>query len=80
MLQWDKSFHLDELSEFNRNVLEVLRQPLEDRVITISRIKYSTEYPALFMLVALMNLVPAPYQTNWKNKASTGTIIIKTTD
>ncbi|MBC8173676.1 MAG: YifB family Mg chelatase-like AAA ATPase [Chitinophagales bacterium] len=46
---------LDELPEFKRNVLEVLRQPMEDRKVTISRAKFSVEYPASFMLIASMN-------------------------
>lgn len=52
---------LDELPEFNRSVLEVLRQPLEDRRITISRIKCSIDYPASFTLVASMNPCPCGY-------------------
>lgn len=52
---------LDELPEFNRQVLEVMRQPLEDRKITVSRAKYTIEYPASVMLVASMNPCPCGY-------------------
>jgi magnesium chelatase family protein len=52
---------LDELPEFKRTVLEVLRQPIEDRSITISRAKFSVEYPAGFMLIASMNPCPCGY-------------------
>lgn len=52
---------LDELPEFKRTVLEVMRQPLEDRVVTISRAKFTVEYPASLMLVASMNPCPCGY-------------------
>jgi magnesium chelatase family protein len=51
----------DELPEFNKHTLEVLRQPLEDREITISRAKYNIEYPCSFMFVASMNPCPCGY-------------------
>ncbi|MGN1264120.1 MAG: YifB family Mg chelatase-like AAA ATPase [Prevotella sp.] len=51
----------DELPEFSRSVLEVMRQPLEDRKITIARIKYTIEYPCSFMFVASMNPCPCGY-------------------
>jgi magnesium chelatase family protein len=52
---------LDELPEYKRTVLEVMRQPLEDRSVTISRAKFTVDYPAGFMLVASMNPCPCGY-------------------
>jgi len=52
---------LDELPEFKRTVLEVMRQPLEDRTITISRARFTVDYPASFMLVASMNPCPCGF-------------------
>src|SRR6187401_716353 len=52
---------LDELPEFKRTVLEVMRQPMEERRVTISRAKVSIEFPANFMLVASMNPCPCGY-------------------
>src|SRR5690606_13163903 len=55
---------LDELPEFKRSVLEVMRQPLESRTITISRARLSTAYPASFMLVAAMNPCPCGFHNH----------------
>ncbi len=55
---------LDELPEFKRTVLEVMRQPLEERVVTISRAKFSVTYPASFMLVAAMNPCPCGFHNH----------------
>lgn len=55
---------LDELPEFKRTVLEVMRQPLEDREVTISRAKFTVTYPSSFMLVASMNPSPSGYFNN----------------
>jgi magnesium chelatase family protein len=52
---------LDELPEFKRTVLEVMRQPIENRMITISRAKFTVDYPASFMLIAAMNPCPCGY-------------------
>lgn len=52
---------LDEMPEFKRTVLEVMRQPLEDREVTISRAKFTVNYPASFMLVASMNPSPSGF-------------------
>jgi magnesium chelatase family protein len=55
---------LDELPEFKRTVLEVLRQPLEERRVTVSRARLTVDYPANFMLVASMNPCPCGYYTH----------------
>ena len=58
---------LDELPEFRKNVLEVLRQPLEDGVVTISRAQKSLTFPAQFMLISAMNPCPCGYNGSLKN-------------
>lgn len=59
---------LDELPEFKRGALEVMRQPLEDREVTIARAKFTVTYPASFMLVASMNPSPSGYFTDPHSK------------
>jgi magnesium chelatase family protein len=61
---------LDELPEFNRRTLEVMRQPLEDRVVTISRALRSTTFPADFMLVAALNPCPCGYRTDPRRRCN----------
>ncbi len=63
---------LDELPEFKRTVLEVLRQPLEDRVVTISRARFSVEYPSSFMLIASMNPCPCGFHNHPRKKCECG--------
>lgn len=61
---------LDEMPEFKRTVLEVMRQPLEDREVTIARAKFSVNYPASFMLVASMNPSPSGFFPDDPNNTS----------
>jgi magnesium chelatase family protein len=61
---------LDELPEFQKNVLENLRQPLEDGKVTISRAAMSLSYPARFMLIAAMNPCPCGYHTDPRHECS----------
>jgi len=61
---------LDELPEFKKNVLEVMRQPLEDGMVTIARAALSLTYPAQFMLVAAMNPCPCGYATDPNNECA----------
>lgn len=68
---------LDELPEFNRRTLEVMRQPLEDRVVTISRALRSTTFPADFMLVAALNPCPCGFRTDPRRNCSCSPIQIE---
>ena len=68
---------LDELTEMNRPTLEVLRQPLEDRRITISRSKYTVEFPASFMLIAAMNPCPCGNYNNPKIPCTCGPGVVQ---
>ena len=62
--------YLDEIPEFPRHALEVLRQPLEDRIITLARMRYRVSYPANFMLVASMNPCPCGYYGSVKRNCT----------
>lgn len=68
---------LDELAEFRRNVLEVMRQPLEERMITVSRARLSVEFPANFMLVASMNPCPCGFYTHPDKPCHCGSIAVR---
>lgn len=68
---------MDELPEFKRTVLEVMRQPLEDRKISISRARFSVEYPASFMLVASMNPCPCGFYNHPEKNCVCGSGIVQ---
>ena len=68
---------LDELPEFKRSVLEVLRQPMEQRAVTISRAKVSVEYPASFMLIASMNPCPCGFYNHPDKDCVCGPGVVK---
>ena len=68
---------LDELPEFKRTVLEVMRQPLEDRVVTISRAKFSVDFPASFMLIASMNPCPCGFYNHPEKECLCGPGIVQ---
>lgn len=68
---------LDELPEFKRTVLEVMRQPMEERRVTISRAKVSIDFPASFMLIASMNPCPCGYYNHPEKECSCGPQIVQ---
>src|SRR5690606_20491662 len=68
---------LDELPEFKRSVLEVMRQPLEARNITISRARFSVDYPASFMLIAAMNPCPCGYYNHPEKECICGSAMVQ---
>ena len=68
---------LDELPEFKRNVLEVMRQPLEDRVITVSRARFSIDFPANFALIASMNPCPCGFYNHPEKECVCGPGMVK---
>ncbi|SDL89524.1 magnesium chelatase family protein [Pedobacter sp. ok626] len=68
---------LDELPEFKRSVLEVMRQPLEDRCVTISRSRLSVEYPASFMLIASMNPCPCGFYNHPEKECICGSGVVQ---
>jgi magnesium chelatase family protein len=68
---------LDELPEYKRQVLEVMRQPLEDRTVTISRAKFTVDYPASIMLIAAMNPCPCGYFNHPEKQCSCGSGVVQ---
>jgi magnesium chelatase family protein len=68
---------LDELPEYKRQVLEVMRQPLEDRTVTISRARFTVDYPAGIMLVAAMNPCPCGYHNHPEKDCSCGPGVVQ---
>ncbi len=68
---------LDELPEYKRTVLEVMRQPLEDRLVTISRAKFTIDFPSSFMLVAAMNPCPCGYHNHPERDCSCGESVVQ---
>lgn len=68
---------LDELPEYKRTVLEVMRQPMEDRVVTISRAKFTVDFPAGFMLVAAMNPCPCGFFNHPEKECTCNTHMVQ---